>query len=92
MTAINLSHVTSLSAIDPADWDACACPETADGGRPVQCGWLKDRWGVSWQIIPRRLFEMTADTDKVAARRALSAMLEMQKIDIAELERAFRGN
>ncbi len=81
----------SVATGDQDETDRLWTALTADGGRPVQCGWLKDRWGVSWQIVPKRLFEMTADTDKAAARRALFAMLEMQKIDIAELERAFHG-
>ncbi len=65
-------------------WDAL----TADGGEPGPCGWLKDRFGVSWQITPRRLIELTADPDPERARRAMEAMLEMGKIEIAELERA----
>jgi len=65
-------------------WDAL----TADGGEPGPCGWLKDRYGVSWQITPRRLNELTADPDPERARRAMEAMLKMGKIEIAELERA----
>jgi predicted 3-demethylubiquinone-9 3-methyltransferase (glyoxalase superfamily) len=65
-------------------WDAL----TADGGSPGPCGWLKDRWGVSWQIVPRRLRELLADSDPERARRAMEAMLKMVKIDVAELERA----
>ena len=61
---------------------------TADGGEPGPCGWLKDRFGVSWQIVPRRLNELTGDPDPERARRAMEAMLQMGKIDIAELERA----
>jgi predicted 3-demethylubiquinone-9 3-methyltransferase (glyoxalase superfamily) len=65
-------------------WDAL----TADGGEPGPCGWLKDRFGLSWQITPRRLNELTADPDPERARRAMEAMLKMGKIEIAELERA----
>lgn len=65
-------------------WDAL----TADGGEPGPCGWLKDRFGVSWQIVPKRLNELTSDPDPERARRAMQAMLEMGKIDIAALERA----
>ena len=61
---------------------------TADGGEPGPCGWLQDRFGVSWQIVPRRLYELTGDPDPERARRAMEAMLQMGKIDIAELERA----
>jgi len=58
---------------------------TADGGEPGRCGWLKDRFGVSWQIIPRRLPELMGNPAVV------QAMMKMSKIDIAELERAGRG-
>lgn len=60
----------------------------ADGGEPSVCGWLKDRFGVSWQIVPRRLNELMADPDPGRARRATEAMLNMRKIEVAELERA----
>lgn len=60
----------------------------ADGGAASQCGWLKDRFGLSWQIIPRRLMELLGDPDAGRAQRATAAMLKMQKIEVAELERA----
>jgi len=56
-----------------------------------QCGWCKDKFGLSWQIIPRRLGELLSDPDKEKSRRAMEAMLKMHKIDVAELERAFNG-
>jgi predicted 3-demethylubiquinone-9 3-methyltransferase (glyoxalase superfamily) len=59
-----------------------------DGGEESQCGWLKDRWGLSWQITPRRLLELIADKNPDRARRAMEAMLKMRRIDIAEVERA----
>jgi predicted 3-demethylubiquinone-9 3-methyltransferase (glyoxalase superfamily) len=62
-----------------------------DGGEVVQCGWLKDRYGVSWQIAPTRIFELLADPDPERARRATEAMFGMKKLDIAELERAAAG-
>jgi predicted 3-demethylubiquinone-9 3-methyltransferase (glyoxalase superfamily) len=65
-------------------WDAL----TADGGEPGPCGWLKDRFGLSWQIVPRQLNELVGDPDPERARRAMEAMLEMGKIDVAELQRA----
>ena len=61
------------------------------GGKEVMCGWLKDRYGVSWQVNPRRLGEMMASPDRAAAARATKAMLGMVKFDIAALEKAFRG-
>ena len=63
----------------------------ADGGSPSQCGWLKDRWGLSWQIVPARLFQLLDDADPNRARRAMAAMLKMRKLDIAALERAVAG-
>ena len=69
-------------------WDALL----AGGGEPGPCGWLKDRFGVSWQIIPRRLNELLGSSDAAAAERAMEAMLKMGKLDVAELERAFAGN
>jgi predicted 3-demethylubiquinone-9 3-methyltransferase (glyoxalase superfamily) len=68
-------------------WDAL----TKDGGEPGQCGWLKDRFGLSWQIVPRQLNEMLQSEDRAAAHRAMEAMLAMGKIDVATLELAFEG-
>ena len=59
-----------------------------DGGEEGQCGWCKDRFGVSWQIVPTRLHELLSDPDPERAQRAMRAMFEMKKIDIAALERA----
>jgi predicted 3-demethylubiquinone-9 3-methyltransferase (glyoxalase superfamily) len=60
-----------------------------EGGEPGPCGWLTDRFGVSWQIIPRRLGELLGDEDPEKARRAMEAMLQMSKIDVEGLERAY---
>ena len=62
-----------------------------DGGEEVQCGWLTDRFGVSWQIVPAGLDAMLNSPDRAAAQRANDAMLKMIKLDIAELRRAFEG-
>ena len=56
-----------------------------------QCGWLKDRYGVSWQVVPRALVEMITDPDAEKSGRAMDAMLRMKKLDIAELKRAYGG-
>ena len=64
---------------------------TAGGGSESQCGWLKDKYGLSWQIIPRALGRMLTDKDRAKADRALQAMLKMKKIDIARLTAAFEG-
>ena len=67
-------------------WDALL-----DGGQPSQCGWLTDRFGVSWQIVPERLGELMGSTDPEAAYRVTQAMLQMVKLDIATLEKAAAG-
>lgn len=68
-------------------WDAL----TADGGQESECGWLKDRFGLSWQIVPTRLMELQTDPDPERAGRVMRAMLTMRKIDIAALEVAAAG-
>jgi predicted 3-demethylubiquinone-9 3-methyltransferase (glyoxalase superfamily) len=65
-------------------WDAL----TADGGEPGPCGWLKDRFGLSWQIAPRELNELMNDPDPERSRRAMEAMLQMGKIELSEVRRA----
>lgn len=64
---------------------------TEGGGEEGPCGWLKDRFGVSWQVVPRRLEEMVRDPDPVKAARAFQAMMAMGKLDIAALEKAYVG-
>ena len=64
---------------------------TADGGQPVQCGWLTDKYGISWQIVPTRLVELLSDPDPEKANRVMQAMFTMIKIDIAALEAASAG-
>jgi predicted 3-demethylubiquinone-9 3-methyltransferase (glyoxalase superfamily) len=64
-------------------WDAFT-----DGGEESQCGWVKDRFGVSWQVVPERLYELMRDPDDAKAQRAMQAMLKMRKLDVAELEKA----
>ncbi|MDT5359968.1 MAG: hypothetical protein QOC69_1730, partial [Mycobacterium sp.] len=59
-----------------------------DGGEESQCGWLKDRYGLSWQIVPERLYELVEDPDPARAAAATAAMLDMRKIVVAELEAA----
>jgi predicted 3-demethylubiquinone-9 3-methyltransferase (glyoxalase superfamily) len=66
-------------------WDAL----TADGGAESQCGWLKDKYGLSWQIIPSALPRLIGGPDPQKAQRAMEAMLQMKKIDIDELQRAY---
>jgi predicted 3-demethylubiquinone-9 3-methyltransferase (glyoxalase superfamily) len=68
-------------------WDALK-----EGGKAEQCGWLRDRWGLCWQITPKRLGELMSDPDREKARRVTEAMLKMVKLDIAGLEAAARGS
>jgi predicted 3-demethylubiquinone-9 3-methyltransferase (glyoxalase superfamily) len=60
-----------------------------DGGEPGPCGWLKDRYGLSWQVVPVALGEMLSDPDPARSQRVMAAMLQMSKIDLAELRRAY---
>jgi predicted 3-demethylubiquinone-9 3-methyltransferase (glyoxalase superfamily) len=67
-------------------WDALK-----EGGATEQCGWLRDQWGLSWQIVPKRLGELMMDPDRAKAKRVTEAMLKMVKFDIAALEAAAKG-
>ena len=67
-------------------------PALSAGGSEGRCGWLQDRWGVSWQVVPVRLQQLLADTDPGRARRAVQAMLTMKKLVIADLDRAADGH
>ena len=81
----------SVSCPDQAEVDRLWKALTADGGEEGQCGWLKDRFGLSWQIIPRKLMQYQGSSDRAAADRANQAMLKMHKIIIADLDKAFAG-
>jgi predicted 3-demethylubiquinone-9 3-methyltransferase (glyoxalase superfamily) len=78
----------SVSCEDQAEVDRLWSALTADGGKPVQCGWLKDKYGLSWQIVPKRLPELLGNPDPEKSKRVMQAMLKMVKIDIAGLEAA----
>ncbi len=64
---------------------------TVDGGEEGQCGWLRDRYGLSWQVVPKALMRHLSDPDRAKAERVMQAMLAMRKIDVAELDRAAAG-
>ena len=81
----------SVSTEDQETTDRLWAALTADGGRESRCGWLVDRFGVSWQIVPRAVGRLLGDADREAAGRAQAAMLQMRKLDIAAMEAAFRG-
>ena len=89
-----LSPAASISVTteDQAETDRLWSALVADGGAESMCGWLVDRFGVSWQIVPRQLIRMLTDSDREAAGRARDAMMRMKRIDIAALEAAFNGN
>lgn len=76
---------------DQAETDSLWNAVVGHGGTPSECGWCKDKWGLSWQITPRALTAAIAHPDKAAARRAFAAMMTMQKIDIAAIEAAVRA-
>ncbi len=91
-TRFEYTHAISFK-VDCADqaevdryWDALS-----EGGSVEQCGWLKDRYGISWQIVPTVLPKLIADPDAAKAGRVMEAMLKMVKLDVAELEKAARG-
>jgi predicted 3-demethylubiquinone-9 3-methyltransferase (glyoxalase superfamily) len=90
---VTFTEATSLFvAVDgQAEVDRLWNALTADGGAKSMCGWLKDKYGLSWQIIPNEMMAMFGDNDRAKAGRAMQAMLQMEKIDIAELRKAFDG-
>jgi len=64
---------------------------TADGGEPEQCGWLKDKFGVSWQIVPKAMGQLMMDQDPAKVQKVMAAMLQMTKIDVAGLHKAYNS-
>lgn len=76
---------------DQAETDRLWSAIVDNGGEESDCGWCKDKWGISWQITPRALVAAITDPDRAAAKRAFEAMMQMQKIDIATIEAARRG-
>ena len=85
--AISFMVVTEDQEETDRYWNAIV----GNGGEESACGWCKDRWGFSWQITPRVLLEANNSSDKAAAKRAFEAMMTMQKIDIAKIEAALKG-
>ena len=76
---------------DQAETDRYWNAVIADGGAESACGWCKDKFGLSWQITPQKLLDAVTSPDREAAKRAMDAMMQMKKIDIATIERAFAG-
>jgi predicted 3-demethylubiquinone-9 3-methyltransferase (glyoxalase superfamily) len=85
--AVSFQVLTDTQEETDRYWNAIV----GNGGEESQCSWCKDKFGVSWQIVPRALLRAMADPDRVAAKRAMEAMMTMRKIDIAAIERARAG-
>ncbi len=81
----------AIECADQAEVDYYWNALTADGGEPGPCGWLKDKYGVSWQVTPKQLGEMLRSEDRARASQAIRKMLSMHKLDIAELEAAYNA-
>lgn len=84
-----VSFTLATDTQDEADryWDAL----TSEGGEPIECGWCKDRFGLRWQIYPKRLLDLLAHADRAVAARAMQAMMTMRKIEMADVEKAAFG-
>lgn len=89
--AFNDAVSFQIDCADQAEVDRYWTSLILGGGNPGPCGWLKDKFGVSWQVIPRQLTEYLKSDDREGARRAMEAMLQMSKIDIEQLREAFEG-
>jgi len=85
--AFSFQVVTADQAETDRYWNAIV----AHGGQESECGWCKDRWGISWQVTPRLLLDAIGDSDPAVAARAFQAMMQMRKIDVAAIEAARRG-
>jgi predicted 3-demethylubiquinone-9 3-methyltransferase (glyoxalase superfamily) len=90
---VEYTHAVSfkIDCTDQAEVDRLWEALCADGGAPVQCGWLRDRYGVSWQIVPSALPKYLGGADRAGASRAMAAMMKMVKLDIEGLRRAYEG-
>ncbi len=93
-TRFEYTHAVSfkIDCEDQAEVDRLWDALTADGGQPERCGWLRDRYGVYWQIVPTAFPKYLGGADREGAARAMKAMLGMVKLDIAALKRAYEGN
>ncbi len=80
-----------VSTVDQAETDRYWNAIVNNGGQESECGWCKDKWGISWQITPAILIEGVTNSDPAVAKRAFNAMMEMKKIDIAKIEAAIKG-
>lgn len=87
------THALSLmiDCDDQAQVDSVWSAFLAHGGKEERCGWVRDRWGVAWQVVPKVMFEFLSSPDKTAAARAMQAMMKMVKLDVDVLRQAFEG-
>lgn len=89
-TSFNQAVSLMIPCADQAEvdhyWD-----RLTDGGQEVACGWVTDRYGLSWQVVPTRMFELMRDSESAGGKRAMAAMMQMKKLDIAALEAAAAG-
>jgi predicted 3-demethylubiquinone-9 3-methyltransferase (glyoxalase superfamily) len=81
----------SVTCEDQAEVDRLWGKLTTDGGKESACGWLKDKYGMSWQIVPKRFYELMEDKDTAKQARVMNAMMQMVKMDVAKLEAAAKG-
>jgi predicted 3-demethylubiquinone-9 3-methyltransferase (glyoxalase superfamily) len=89
---LNEAVSISVATEDQAEADRLWAALTSEGGEEGVCGWLKDRYGVSWQVFPKRLTALTTSADPQVSHKAMAAMIKQKKIDIAAIEAAVQGN
>lgn len=92
-TPLPFNHAVSfkIDCVDQAEVDRLWDALLADGGEPVACGWLRDRYGLSWQIVPADALKLFAGPNREGAKRAMQAMMHMVKLDVSALQRAYEG-
>ncbi|MDH7799759.1 MULTISPECIES: VOC family protein [unclassified Beijerinckia] len=90
---VEYTHAVSfkIDCEDQAEVDRLWDKLLEGGGKPEQCGWLRDRFGIPWQIVPKAMLQMLSDPDRTKAQRAMQAMLKMVKLDVAALQAAYAG-
>lgn len=92
-TPLPFNHAVSfkIDCVDQAEVDRLWDALLAEGGEPVACGWLRDRYGLSWQIVPADALKLFAGSNREGAKRAMQAMMQMVKLDVGALQRAYEG-